>query len=566
MKLALLFIFFTVLIGIHAVTAQTIPVGLFENIEDYYRRQQLLGSSNINTSLLIRPIYVSEANSRYNGVQDESTTLMSGYIKPIYSNKKGNIGVFLLPIVLQQQFNTHHPYGINDGSMIQAKGYQSQLSAGIFVKVGPFKVQLRPEYVFAENKSFQTLSGAGNGITFDKVLSNIVNAVDLPERFGDKDYSKLSWGQSSIRLDAGPLSVGLSNENLWWGPGVKSALLMTNNASGFKHLTLNTTRAVKTPVGSFEAQVIGGRLDQSGVSQPSGALFTAKPKDWRYISGIVVTYQPKWIPNLYLGYDRSFIVSRNNMGNSFADYFPIFSALEKVNYAYVDNINIDEAAKRDQYIAFFSKYVLPESRAEIYVEFGRNDHSFDTRDALVEPEHTRAYVIGFRKLIPLPRADEYIQIGTEITQLEGTKTRDLRPALSYYIHPNVPDGYTNRGQVLGAGIGPGSNLQSLDVSWVKGLKRIGLQLERLVNNNDLFYDFANVSADKNLFQNRHWVDLSVAGKFSWNYKQLILNSQLTYIRSLNYQYQWQKESSDFSDWNKRDVNNLQIKVGLMYAW
>jgi hypothetical protein len=565
MKLVLLIILFTIISSINAAIAQTLPVGLFENVEDFYRRRQLLGSPDINSSLLIRPIYISETEGGQE-FQDESTMLMSGYTKSIFANKKGNIRVSLLPIVLQQQYNTHHPYGMNDGSMVQAKGYENQLSAGIFVKVGPLKVQLRPEYVYAQNKSFQMLTDAQNGGTFNRALANVVNAVDLPERFGNGDYSKLSWGQSSIRLDAGPVSIGLSNENLWWGPGIRSALLMTNNASGFKHLTLNTTRAIRTPIGSFEAQVIAGRLDQSGISPPTGALYKAKPKDWRYLSGIVATYQPKWIPNLYLGYDRSFIVSRSNMGRGFADYFPIFSALEKVNYAYVNDINIDEAAKRDQYIAFFSKYVLPESKAEIYVEFGRNDHSFDTRDAVVEPEHTRAYVVGFRKLISLPRADEYIQVGTEITQLEGTKTRDLRPALSYYIHPNVPDGYTNQGQVLGAGIGPGSNLQSLDVSWVKGLKRIGLQFERMVNNNDLYYDFVNLSADKNQLINRHWVDLSVAGKFSWNYKQFILNSQLTYIRSLNYQYQWKAGSGNYWNWDKQDVNNMQLKVGVMYSW
>ncbi len=37
----------------------------------------------------------------------------------------------------------------------------------------------------------------------------------------------------------------------------------------------------------------------------------------------------------------------------------------------------------------------------------------------------------------------------------------------------VTHGYTNRGEVLGAGIGPGGNLLSANVSWVKGLKQIG---------------------------------------------------------------------------------------------
>ena len=187
---------------------------------------------------------------------------------------------------------------------------------------------------------------------------------------------------------------------------------------------------------------------------------------------------------------------------------------------------------------------------------------------MIEPEHTRAYVLGFRKLIPIHRANEYIQLGVELTQLEKPATRETRASETWYSHYQVLDGYTNQGQVLGAGIGPGSNLQTLEVSWVKGLKRIGIQFERLVNNNDLFYQFAYASADKNQYINRHWVDLSVGGNVSWNYKNFIINGQLTYIRSLNYQYQWQAKSSstDYWDWNKQDVNNLHAKVGLVYLF
>ncbi|WP_216072810.1 capsule assembly Wzi family protein, partial [Acinetobacter baumannii] len=65
-------------------------------------------------------------------------------------------------------------------------------------------------------------------------------------------YLRVLPGQSSIRLSTGPVSLGISTENLWWGPGCFNALLMSNNAPGFLHLTFNTTRPVKTPIGSFE--------------------------------------------------------------------------------------------------------------------------------------------------------------------------------------------------------------------------------------------------------------------------------------------------------------------------
>lgn len=555
--------------------AQTLPVGLLENVEDAYRRQQLLGKDSSNSSYMIRPMFMSDRNDL--ALDPDTNYSLNHFRKLLYSNPKLKTQIYALPVAWQQQFNSHHPYGMNDGSMVQAKGYQTQISAGIYAKIGPLSIQLRPEYVFAENSTFQRLADAPNGAYWNTPLTGAYyNRIDLPDRMGNRQYSRLSLGQSSIRLNVGPVSAGFSNENLWWGPGVRNSLLMTNNASGFRHVTLNTTRPIKTYIGSFEAQIVGGRLEQSGftlnrdptVPQAIRNELVQKPYDWRYFSGMVLTYQPKWVPGLYLGFDRTFIVNRSKMGRGFGDYFPIFSQVEKVGYVTDEGTYSEDAAERDQYISFFTKYVFTESKAEVYFQFGRNDHSYDLRDLAAEPEHTRAYVVGVRKLIPLRMADEFIQVGIELTQLERSATTQLRDYPTWYVHGQVLDGYTNKGQVLGAGIGPGSNLQTLDISWVKGLKRIGLQLERKVNNNDLFYEFAFASADRRQYINRHWVDLAIGSTFSWNFKRFVANAQLTYIKSLNYQYQWKDSDrpGDYWNWNKQDVNNLHAKVGLVYLF
>jgi len=570
-SLSLLFV--TLSIG---AFAQTLPVGLLENVEDAYRRQQLLGKDSSNSSYMIRPMFMNDKNNLALD-PDSANYSLHNFRKLLWSNPKLKAAIYALPVTWQQQFNSNNPYGMNDGSMVQARGYQTQISAGIYAKIGPLSIQFRPEYVFAENKGFQRLADAPNGVYWNTPVTTYYNTIDLPDRFNDGAYSKMSLGQTSIRLNVGPVSAGFSNENLWWGPGVRNSLLMSNNASGFRHFTLNTTRPINTFIGSFEAQVIGGRLensgvnllDQSGLPQAIINESVTRPYDWRYISGMIVTYHPKWVPGLYLGFDRTFIVNASNMGNSFGDYFPIFDALAKSNFGENElGQNIDELASRDQYISFFARYVMPESHSEIYFQYGRNDAAQNVRDALVEPEHTRAYIVGFRKIIPLVRADEGIQIGVELTQLEKPTTSDLRATPTWYSHYLVPDGYTNKGQILGAGIGPGSNLQTLDVSWVKGLKRIGLQFERKVNNNDLFYSFAYASADKNQYINRHWIDLSIGTNFSWNYKQLVFNGQLTYIKSLNYQYQWQDSNppGNYWNWDKQDVSNVHAKVGVAYLF
>jgi len=528
--------------------AQTLPLGLLDNIEDNFRRQYLLGKDSSGSSYMIRPIALPSASIDLR--------------KKLYQNASSSIALYALPVVLQQQYNTHHPYGMNDNSMVQAKGYQTMISAGVFAKIGPLSIQFRPEYVYAENKAFEGAEDNSADPAFQKAYATLVyNRIDNPSRFGNGSYSKAEWGQSSVRLNFEPISFGISTENLWWGPGVRNSLLMTNNATGFKHLTLNTTRPVDVYIGKIEAQVIAGHLEQSGVALPKGNLFTAKPRDWRYLSGITFTYLPKWVNGLSVGFNRVFMVYNQDMGNSLSDYLPIFNSINKVKYRDpITGFDAEDAAKRDQYFSVFGKWVMPESKSEIYIEYGRNDHAFNTRDYIVEPEHSRAYIAGFRKLVALRKANEYLQVGIEFTQLEAPGTSALRATPTWYSHHEVVAGYTNDGQVLGAGIGPGSNMQSLDVSWVNEFKKIGFNVERIVNNNDFLYRAGAPVKDVR----RHWVDYAFTGKFAWDFKRIILNSELTYVRSLNYQWRLKDEGGFFWDWPKEDVNNLHFKIGLLY--
>ena len=119
--------------------------------------------------------------------------------------------------------------------------------------------------------------------------------------------------------------------------------------------------------------------------------------------------------------------------------------------------------------------------------------------------------------------------------------------------------------MLGAGIGPGANLQSLDISWVKGLKKLGLQFERYVHNNDLYY----YTYTENTDFRRHWVDFSIAANCEWNYKNLIFNAKVQGIKSIN--YQWYLTPDSFKPGevyfkNGIDVFNLQIQAGVTYRF
>ncbi|MCO5950325.1 capsule assembly Wzi family protein [Mucilaginibacter flavidus] len=551
---------------------QTVPVGT-PVIEDMYRRQQLLGKLDSSISFTIRPLYPGAAFRLDDGFDPDKSFAERGLVKKgIYETGDGKGLVKILPVTWVNQYNTHNPYGWNDGSLIPAAGYQTLFSAGVYAKYSFFSIQFSPEFLFAQNKAFDGFKQAANGSTAWKAWYGLYNQIDAPERFGTSAYTKLLPGQSSIRITFDPLSFGLSTENLWWGPGVQNSLLMSNTARGFAHLTLNTTRPVKTPIGSFETQVIAGKLNPSGYSpqvpgQPGNmvALYKPKPNDWRYLSGFVFTYHPKWVPGLFLGAERVFQVYHNDMGHKFGDYLPFFTSLLRDSF-YDPNTGIvsEDVAKRDQLAAVFARWLWTGGNAEIYFEYGREDHNWDARDFLLDPEHSRAYTMGFRKIFGLDgRPDEQIQVGFETTQL-ATPSDDVvnRKSGYWYAHSQVRAGYTNYGEVIGAGIGPGSGLQTLSIDWISGIKRIGLQFQRYEHNADLYY--AAFAAGET---RRHWVDYSGGISGDWDFDNILLSASLLYVRELNYEWKF-KADPDLSYYNQHnfDANNIKLNIGISYRF
>ena len=207
--------------------------------EEYLRRGQLVGKIP-SSSFLSRPLISSDslvlANIQYSLpiLDKDSTRFFSPELK-------------LLPLSMGSQLGSGTPYP-EGGKFLQAKGFQQFISAGIYGSFGPLSIQLQPEFIFAQNSSYDTGFSKEGGIEYIEI-------------FGEGAYSKLLPGQSSIRLNYGAFSLGASTENIWWGPGQYNSLLFSNNAFGFQHFTLNTQKPAKTFLGSFEGQLILGKLE-----------------------------------------------------------------------------------------------------------------------------------------------------------------------------------------------------------------------------------------------------------------------------------------------------------------
>lgn len=527
----------------------------FDAINEYHRRNQLLGQFDSTVSFLKLPLYSESFSKPLFGLNEETSP--TGFQKNKWMNVK------LLPVLSKSVYNQKQPYGWNNGSILPASGYQQMISAGFSAKVGPLKIQLYPEYLYAQNKEYDGFPLEAYDLIWYNYYRSQLNYIDTPERFGEKSINEVLWGQSSIKLEFGPVAFGLSNENIQWGPGKRNSLVMSNNARGFKHLTFNSSRPVKTPIGSFEWQLIGAKLENSGYTPPRpfftyNGRFVRNPKnpDWRYMSGLMLGYQPKWIPGLSLGLTRvvqqySETAKQNN------DY------LAALGSVFRKNDKIDDIV-RDQLASIFLRYFWTSTKSEFYFEFARNDASWNFRDFFLEPGHAAGFMFGFNKLFPYKRkSDEFIEANLEWTILQQSANRIIRNASTFYIHSRVRQGYTNYGEVMGAGIGPSGNSQTLNVNWVQGINKIGLQLERYVHNNDLYIDLFTITQDPR----RHWIDISAFAKATWQFDDLIIDGKLGVIKSLNYQYQIldQLRTPQFFIPGK-DVINISAGLDLIYIF
>lgn len=528
LRTSCLFAFF--LLFVASARAQSLPVGT-PLLEDNWRIRQLRGEANQDVSFCIRPLY-ERANKRL-----DSTAFFRGigFGKEIIA-ATAKSGLQLLPVTLKQQYNLNFPYGWNDGSMIPARGYQTQLSAGIYFKRGGLSFQLQPEFVFAQNTQFPGFPLEYSDQLWRTYDSIYVGRIDAPERFGKGAYAKFFPGQSSLRYNFDKFSIGASTENLWWGPAVRNALLMSNNAPGFPHLTFSTTAPLRVPFGTLEGQLVSGWLQQSGYLPPdTGRMFNGQPlyRDKtagdRYLNGMIVAVQPKWTKGLFLGFSRAFYANSRDVKSSFSGYLPVIGHLFKGS---VSDAEHEDSLQRDQLFSLFFRLLLPKEGAEVYAEFGRNDHAGNSRDFALEPEHSRAFIVGFKKLFET-KSSGNMELMAEFTNLEIPTTMLVRYQQSWYTHYQVRDGYTQLGQVIGAGIGPGGNSQSIGLNWIKGLDKKGILFERVTHNNDFYY--TAFSGDRDYW--RHWVDLSLLLHKSWQQKHFLYDARLSLIYTLNYQWQ-----------------------------
>jgi hypothetical protein len=520
---------------------------------EFQRRRQLEGEFSDINSYFLRPYEENKADS---------------ILKSI-SFPKGIDGleVYLSPTFVNSRIANKRPIGNGDFGMIPTPGIQFSVFTGFSIRYKFLKVDFQPEFNISSNKSFQGYDPSlGSIINGDKFY--FWNNSDYPERFGDGLYSRLGWGQSSFTASFGAFEAGFSTKNIWWGPGQWNALIFSNNAPGFPHLSIQTRKPAKTFLGYFEGQLISGRLENSGFDaiqdqELNDLLFRKFTGDWRYLNGITLSYSPKWIKGLSFGFSRTFQVYKKQMGDSFKDYFPIIYPFQKESFFQNGNTVIFDGNGRDQQASIFARIFLPKEKVEFYFEYGKRDHNFNWREFILNPEHARAYILGFNKLFDFGFQEYKFQFRSEITHQQESVNRIVRygpkGGLSWHTHTRAR-GFGHLGQPLGVGLGIGSNSQTTELALVNGLEKIGILIERIENHQDFYYRAFGRQSER-----KPWVDLSLGFLYDKKVENLLLSSKLQLIHARN--YQWQLDPASTPDFPKgENLTSLMAQVSAIYFW
>jgi hypothetical protein len=488
-------------------------------------------------------------NARVNNAQNDSL---------INTKLKDSLVVKVLPFKTSIQWVGHHPYDWNDGAMIPAKGYQQYINAGVNLQYKNWELQLAPELVMAENQAFDGFDLAMDPKQW-KDYYRFYNFIEAPERMGTTQYTKLFGGQSYLQYSFKNTSVQFSTANKWWGPGFRNALILSNNAPGFPHISIASKQPLKTKIGSFQYEFIWGQLLNSNYPPPNNYLsykgeqiYAQKEDRTRSFQAMHIRYIPKWFSNLTLGIEQSFMQYEDQLFG-IANYIPIKNIIYRL-----PNEQLNQPITLT---AFYFNYALPAVQAKIYGEWGWNLNRTSLRNWMIQPDKGMANVLGFSKIFT-SHQKHYWEFKAEMANLQLLTVAEqfsTGAPPSWYLGSYVRQGYTNEGQILGAGVGPGGTSQTIELNWRRGNNRIGMSAERRLHNNDFYvYSFTN-SGDFRRF----YVDFAATLKVDWTFGKWDLGPRISYIQSNNYHWNLFQPANIYFVPGK-DIQQFTAKLNMAY--
>jgi hypothetical protein len=240
-------------------------------------------------------------------------------------------------------------------------------------------------------------------------------------------------------------------------------------------------------IGDIEGRVWLGKLTESDYFDNDSS------NDERQLTGFSAAYSPSFLPGFTVGANKICI-------NYWKD-----KSIKYLNPFYSEN---DQNIQEDQKASIFMDYIFPQVGFEIYGEVGIDDYA---AKKIQDPFHTAIYTVGAKKSVSISKKHGISgEILFEWNNFEMSQDFQLQwKYMGYYSHGSVGQGYTQKGQILGAGSGYFGNSQYLGfrVYYPKGKTTIYVHWSRPDTNylNNLGLDTSSETwTSQGLSQHEKW--------------------------------------------------------------
>lgn len=172
-----------------------------------------------------------------------------------------SFGFYFISPQLTYVNNSAIPFSQNNGSLWAGKGGSFRALLGFRAETKHLRVVIAPELVESDNADWilrrpgfyappPPAARAGGGYVFPYYIGPF--SIDQPMRFGPDAIRRVDAGQSSVTISMSRIAGGYATENEWWGPGIRNAIVLSDNAPGFPHIFLRTSRPLMSRFGAFE--------------------------------------------------------------------------------------------------------------------------------------------------------------------------------------------------------------------------------------------------------------------------------------------------------------------------
>lgn len=372
-------------------------------------------------------------------------------------------------------FNSRIPDSFNDGSLWAGRGLNTSVSAGVVGSYGRFRFALAPRLNVSQNRPFAILpSGRADRSAFASPWRSGVQSGDFPLRFGTARYSTVDPGETMVEIEAGPVAFGVTSAAAWWGPGIRNALMLSNNAGGIPQAYVRTAHPVVTRLGEIEGQWLLGQLVES-------PFFDRDPRnDARSLSAAGITLRPVADTGLRVGVSRAVYASAPRFGRLVEHVADVFIDWQRRSESDRD------AGDVEQLTSVFAKWTIPEAGLAAHFEWTKARVPRSLRDLLVNPQESQGFTLGLEWAKALSPATR-LRVQSEFTSLEQTPPVSGGETQQLYTSAHVPQGYSHQGQSIGASIGPGSSSQYLGFRLYRGEYQLGLSAGRVRWAQDAYY-------------------------------------------------------------------------------